>query len=266
MVESADRVLRLLELFRPGDSDLTLSTIAERMSLPKSSVHRLLATLIAREFVERDPLTRRYRLGLRVFEIGSVAIHERGLHRAAHPAIEELATTSGETCHLAVLSGTDAVYVYKIDGGRSITMSSRVGGRAPCYCTSIGKVLIAWAGGQTLEQVASSQFRAFTPNTIVDKDALAAELVKVRRKGYALDLEEFELGLRCISAPVRDHTGNVLAALGLAGPAGRLTTERLHELVGPVTMAAESVSRNLGHTGQRSQLPRAEVAPLAARA
>jgi len=222
--------------------------------------------MIAREFVERDPLTRRYRLGLRVFEIGSVAIHERGLHRAAHPVVEQLATANGETCHLAVLSGTDAVYVYKIDGGRSITMSSRVGGRAPCYCTSIGKVLIAWAGLQTFDRIAATTFNAFTPNTIVSKEALAGELEKVRREGYALDLEEFEVGLRCISAPVRDHTGNVLAALGLAGPTVRLTMDRLRELVGPVIEAAEAVSHNLGYVSQQSHGARARAAQVAARA
>lgn len=254
MLESADRVLRLLELFRPGERDLTLSEIAERLSLPKSSVHRLLGTLMVHEFIERDAATRRYRLGLRVFEIGSVAIHERGLHKAAHPMVEELAATSGETCHLAVLSGTDAVYVYKIGGARSIIMSSRVGGRAPCYCTSIGKVLIAWSGEELIKRVVSNGFHAYTPNTIASADTLASELEKVRRRGYAVDIEEFERGLRCISAPVRDHTGGVVAALGLAGPASRLTTERLRELVAPVIAAADAVSRSLGNASDRSAI------------
>ncbi len=252
MLESADRVLRLLELFRPSEGDLSLTQLAERMSLPKSSVHRLLGTLIAHEFVERDPATRRYRLGLRVFEIGSVAIHERGLHKAAHPIVEQLAISSGETCHLAVLAGVDAVYVYKIDGARTVIMSSRVGGRAPCYCTSIGKVLIAWAADEVFERVVASGFHAFTTNTIMSRDELATELDKVRRKGYALDLEEFERGLRCIAAPVRDHAGLVVAALGLAGPANRLSNERLRAVVDPVMGAADAVSRNLGYVRNRN--------------
>ena len=135
MIESADRVLRVLESFNGSDRDVSLSEIAERVALPKSSVHRLLATLIGHDLVERDPATRRYRLGIRLFELGSAAIHERGLHRAAHPALEQLSSSTGETCHLAVLSGTEAVYVYKLDGPSSIIMSSRVGGRAACHAT-----------------------------------------------------------------------------------------------------------------------------------
>ncbi|MBO0687591.1 MAG: IclR family transcriptional regulator, partial [Candidatus Dormibacteraeota bacterium] len=135
MLESADRVLRALEAFTTGERDLSLSEVAQRMELPKSSVHRLLATLDSHSFIEQDPVTRRYRLGIRLFEIGSAAIHERGLHSATHPILEQLAITTGETCHLAVLSDSDAVYIYKIDGPSNFSMSSRVGGRAPCHCT-----------------------------------------------------------------------------------------------------------------------------------
>jgi DNA-binding IclR family transcriptional regulator len=251
MLESANRVLRLLEAFRPGEKDLSLTQIAERLSLPKSSTHRLLDTLIEHEFIEREPASRRYRLGLRVFEIGSIAIHERGLHGAAHPIVERLAISTSETCHLAVLSGTEAVYVYKIDGSSSIIMSSRVGGRAPCYCTSIGKVLIAWSGDEIFRRVVRSGFHAYTPSTITKVARLSSELEKVRRKGYALDLEEFERGLRCIAAPVRDQMGNVVAALGLAGPASRLNSERLRALGEPVMAAAVGVSRNLGFVRQQ---------------
>jgi DNA-binding IclR family transcriptional regulator len=247
MLESADRALRVLELFNGSQRSLSLSEIADRMSLPKSSVHRLLTTLLAHEFIERDPATRRYRLGIKLFEIGSLVIHARGLHAAAHPVVEQLAVSTGETCHLAVLSGTDAVYVYKIDGASTIIMSSRVGGRAPSHCTSIGKVLIAWAGDEIFQQVARRGFHRYTPNTIVDAARLAAELEQVRLDGYALDREEFQTGLCCIAAPVRDHSGRVLAALGLAGPSNRLTEQRLLELAAPVTNAADALSRNLGY-------------------
>jgi DNA-binding IclR family transcriptional regulator len=246
MLESADRVLRVLELFNAGERNLSLSEIADRMSLPKSSVHRLLSTLLAHGFIERDPSTRRYRLGIKLFEIGSLVIHERGLHAAAHPVVEELAVSTGETCHLAVLSGTDAVYVYKIDGASTIIMSSRVGGRAPCYCTSIGKVLVAWSGEEIFQQVVRGGFHAFTGNTIRDEGWFAAELERVRSDGYALDLEEYQPGLCCIAAPVRDHSGRVLATLGLAGPSSRLSEQRLRQLAAPLTTAAQALSRNLG--------------------
>jgi DNA-binding IclR family transcriptional regulator len=257
MVEAADRVLRVLQSFEPGDRDVSLGEIATRVGLPKSSVHRLLATLTAHRLVERDPSTRRYRLGIRLFELGSAAIHERGLHSATLPALEDLSARSGETCHLAVLSGTEAVYVYKLDGPSSIIMSSRVGGRAPCHATSIGKVLAASAGDDFLRALRELPLRRFTPRTITSLKAFEAELTSVRGQGYALDLEEFEEGLRCIAAPVRDHSGRVIAALGIAGPRRRLEDERLGGLVEIVIAAAQRLSRNLGHLDARPEIRRA---------
>jgi DNA-binding IclR family transcriptional regulator len=254
MIESADRVLRVLESFDPSERDVSLGEIAERVALPKSSVHRLLATLIGHGLVERDPATRRYRLGIRLFELGSAAIHERGLHSAAHPALEQLSSSTGETCHLAMLSGTEAVYVYKLDGPSSIIMSSRVGGRAPCHATSIGKVLAAWGGEDLFRVLRTRQLRPYTPNTITTVKALEAELDRVREQGYALDLEEFEEGLRCIAAPVRDHSARVVAALGIAGPRRRFEADHLDPLVKIVVAAAGDLSRNLGYVDWHHQV------------
>ena len=246
MVESADRVLRILQSFAPYDRDVSLGDIAERVELPKSSVHRLLVTLIAHGFVERDDSTRRYKLGIKLFELGSAAIHERGLQGSAQPALDELSRVTGETCHLAVLSGTEAVYVYKLDGTSSIIMSSRVGGRAPVHATSIGKVLTAWSSPEVMALVRKAPMKASTRNTITSFRAFDAELQKVRASGYALDLEEFEMGLRCIAAPVRDQSARVIAALGIAGPRSRLGDTRLKKLVPIVVDAADLLSRNLG--------------------
>ena len=246
MVESANRVLRVLESFAPSDHDVSLGDLADRLGLPKSSVHRMLATLVAHGFVERDVATRRYRLGIRLFELGSAAIHERGLHATAPPALEQLTLLTGETCHLAVLSGLEAVYVYKSDSPASIMMSSRVGGRAPCHATSIGKVLAAWDDTGLVESLLKLDLYKFTPNTITTANALRAELAKVRSGGYALDLEELEEGLRCIAAPVFDHSSRIVAALGVAGPNRRFHEEQLAKLIPIVVDAAEQLSRRLG--------------------
>lgn len=247
MLESADRVLRVLEAFTLHERDLSLTDIAKRLDLPKSSVHRLLATLIDHGLIERDLLTRRYRLGIKLFEIGSTAIQERGLQGSAYPVLEALTRQTGETTHLAVLSGIEAVYVYKIDSPSSIMMPSRVGGRAPCHCTSIGKVLLAWNTEDLYNQVVWSGLRPFTKNTITSEAGLEAELAQVRSQGYALDREEFEEGLHCVAAPVRDHGGRVVAAMGVAGPSRRLREDQLRQLVGPVTHSALELSRSLGY-------------------
>ncbi len=246
MVESADRLLRILESFGARERDVSLADLADRVALPKSSVHRLLTTLVAHGFVDRDPATRRYTLGIRLFELGSAAIHERGLHGAAQPQLEELSRATGETCHLAVLSGTEAVYVYKVDGPSDISMSSRVGGRAPCHATSIGKVLIAWAAPEHVAAVRAHPMAAITANTITLLARFDAELARVRAQGYALDLEEYSEGLNCISAPVRDQMGRVSAALGIAGPRTRIHGDRLVALIPMVVASAHELSRQLG--------------------
>jgi IclR family KDG regulon transcriptional repressor len=252
MVESADRMLRILEAFGARERDVSLGDLADRVGLPKSSVHRLLTTLIAHGFIDRDPGTRRYTLGIRLFELGSAAIHERGLHGAAQPQLEELSRTTGETCHLAVLSGIEAVYVYKVEGRSTISMSSRVGGRAPCYATSIGKVLVAWGSPNLVAEVRAHPMVAWTAHTITTVEAFDAELSAVRTQGYALDLEEYAEGLNCIAAPVRDQGGGVMAALGIAGPRTRIEERRLAELTPVVVAAANELSRNLGFVEDHS--------------
>lgn len=258
-MESADRVLRVLEVFGPAEHDLTLSDIAERMQLPKSSVHRLLGTLISRGYVERDSQNHRYSLGIRLFEVGSNVIHGRGLHAAAHPILEELTMTTGETSHLAVGSGTEAVYVYKLDGPSAIQMPSRVGGRAPGHATSIGKVLLAWGGAEIRRELDGGTLRPYTSNTIVDLARLDEELEAVRARGYATDLEEFEIGLRCIAAPVYDMSDRVIAAVGIAAPAIRLNPDTMDRAVEAVTGAGKAISRQLGHVRGAGRLPRAAV-------
>ena len=253
---SATRILRVLECFLPSDHDLSLSQIAERLSMTKSSIHRALTTLSVHGFVEQDPVTRRYRLGIRLFEIGAAAIHQRGLHGAAHPALVELATATGEACHLAVLSRTEAVYIYKIDGTSNFSMTSRVGGRAPIHCTSIGKVLLAWGSTSLLRRLVDGGLRQYTPETITSPTKLAEELERVRAKGYALDDGEYEVGLKCVAAPIRDHAGAVVAAIGIAGPASRLTDDYMVGLVPLVQSAGATVSRSLGYLDSNSHVLR----------
>jgi DNA-binding IclR family transcriptional regulator len=247
MLESADRVLRVIEVFHKSERDLSLSDIADRLSLPKSSVHRLLATLIDHDFIERDPLTRRYRLSIRLFEIGASVLRDRGLQSVAYPVVQNLAQTTRETCHLAVLSGIEAVYIYKVDGASSIIMSSRMGGRAPCYATSIGKILLAWGSEELFSRVVEAGLRPYTRHTITDPVALKAELETVQSRGYALDLEEFEEGLRCIAAPIHDHFGRIVAAIGIAGPSWRLSDNQLDGFVQAIMKAGDSISCNLGY-------------------
>jgi IclR family transcriptional regulator, KDG regulon repressor len=244
-VEAADRVLRILVAF-PSDRDMSLTEVASAVELPKSTVHRLLAVLIGRGFVEQDPATRRYRLGIRLFEIGSVAIQARGLHAVAHDVLQDLTNRTSVTSHLAVLSENSAVYVDKVDGPGSILMSSRIGRRAPLHATSIGKVLAAAGGKEAENRLVRSSLKAWTANTITSAKALREELATVRARGYALDMEEYEEGLRCVAAPVRGQNGAVTAAIGVAASTRYLDGRRFDEIVTMVVDAAADLSRSLG--------------------
>lgn len=246
-LESADRVLRVLEVFGPGERDLSLSDVAERLRLPKSSVHRLLHTLCGRGYVEQNMRTHRYSLGIRLFEVGSNVIRGRGLDGVAFTILDTLTTTTGETCHLAVRSGLEAVYVFKLDGPSTIPMPSRVGGRAPGHATSIGKVLLAWGDAETRRQVLEGSLHRYTSRTITDPDRLTAELDRVVQHGYATDLQEFEDGLNCVAAPVRDMTERVVAAVGIAAPSFRLNDTVMPGVVQAVIDAGDAISRQLGY-------------------
>jgi DNA-binding IclR family transcriptional regulator len=246
LVEAADRTLRILEAF-PPERDVSLGEVADAVALPKSSVHRLLAVLVARGFVEQDPVTRRYSLGIRLFELGATAIRARGLHGIAHGALHDLSVETKATSHLAVQSENMAVYVDKIDGPGVMAMSSRIGGRAPLHATSIGKVLVAWAGQDLEDRLARSRLGRFTSTTIGSGSDLRAELAAVRQRGYALDLEEYEEGLYCVAAPVFGQTGVVQAAIGIAASRRLFESRRPADLVGPVVRAAQRLCGGFGY-------------------
>ena len=243
---SLGKGLELLVLLAESDEPLRIVELAERAGRPKSTVHRLLATMLAMRVVEQTD-DGRYAIGLRLFEIGSRAIVRMSLRDVAAPELRRLSTELGETSHLGVLDENEIVYVEKVEGSASIRMSSQVGHRNPLHCTGIGKALLAFAGEGAIDAICDGELEARTEHTITDGDALREELARTRKRGFSIDDEEVEAGLRCVGAPVLEAEGRPLAAISIAGPAMRMDIERCRE-VGPVlTAAAERISRSLGH-------------------
>jgi IclR family transcriptional regulator, KDG regulon repressor len=239
--------VRLLEAFLDGPPEFGLSELGRRVGLSKSTVHRLTATLLEAGWLERDPATDRFRLGLRLFELGSLVAGQLEVRQCALPLMEELMDRVDETIHLAILEDDAMVYVAKVEGRHAIRLFSRVGQRGPVHATGVGKVLLAHAPPEVLERVLTDGLTRFTPRTIIEPAALRAELADVREQGYAVNVEESELGLASVAAPIRDHTGTVVAALSAAGPTQRLTSERLPGLIADVVDTAREVSRRMGH-------------------
>jgi DNA-binding IclR family transcriptional regulator len=246
-IQAIERAVAILGAFSAERPELGVTELAEVLDLHKSTVHRFLVNLERAGLVERIPRSGRYRLGLRLFELGSLVIQQMNLWDEALPFLEALVRESGETGHLAVLDGGEAIYVERVETRRALRIPSAMGRGYPVHATSLGKVLLAHQPDiRVREIIAERGLARFTRNTIADSDVLLAELAEVRRQGYAIDDEEYDEGLRCIGAPIMDHTGQVVAALGIGGPVTRVTPERVPELARLVKLAAKGLSHRLG--------------------
>jgi|DewCreStandDraft_1066081.scaffolds.fasta_scaffold02135_8 DNA-binding IclR family transcriptional regulator len=250
-MSSVEHMVRLLSLF-VDEPELGVREMSRRLALAKSSVHRMACELARAEFLEQDPVTRRYRLGLRLLELGGLVQARNELTVVAEPVLKALMRTSGETTHLSVLDGLEIVYVARIESNQSIRMFSRVGQRGPLYCTGSGKVVLAHQDPAFIDRVVAHGLHPYTPRTITDPAALREHLRQVRTQGYAVNEEERELGVSSLAAPIHDAAGTVTAAISIAGPAQRLTRERMRALIDPLIRGAEHVSRQLGWRGPSS--------------
>jgi len=242
-----DRVVKILECFTPDRTDMRLVEIAEATGLHKSTLYRLLEAMRAHRLIGFDAQSGRYHPGLKLFEIGSLAAGRFALERHAHPTLEHLANVSGETAHLCVLDGSDVVYIAKVECTRTLRIPSAIGQRNPAYCTGVGKAILAFlTPPQLAAYLAGTTFKPFTRKTLTTAGELKANLRQIALRGYAVDDQEREEGVRCVAAPVRDRAGEVVAAISIAGPSTRVTKERVAELANHVMRAAADVSVGLG--------------------
>lgn len=242
-----DRVIDILETFTRIGPDLGVSEISRALGLKKATAHRLLASLRRRGMVAQDPVTRRYRLGLKLWELGAMATLQVDWVDRVHGDLQQLMEATGETAHLAILSDGQILYVDKVESSHSLRMPSQVGRRNPVHCTGVGKAQIAFLPDEVLAGIVSRRGLAqFTSSTLTDLPALRAELAKVRARGYAVDNEEIEEGLVCIGAPVRDHIGHVVAGVSIAGPSSRLRPVTIPGHAAAVVQAAIAMSTILG--------------------
>ena len=248
-IRAVSHSLALVDALAATDHGRGVTELSEELQLAKSTVYRLLQTLVSHGYVVQDPSSGRYQLGLKFLELGTLVSNRLSILMIARPHLQRLMETTNETVHLGLLEGHEVVYADKIECSQTIRMYSRVGRRSPLHCTALGKALLAFQTEAVLRDVLRAGLDRRTPRTITTTRALRAELQQVREKGYASDDEEFEQGLRCLAAPVQDHTESVVASVGIAGPAVRLDPGRLPELVKLVIEAAASVSAALGSKG-----------------
>ncbi|MCA2210936.1 MULTISPECIES: IclR family transcriptional regulator [Nocardia] len=234
-----DRASLLLDAF-DGPGRLTLAQIVRRTGLPRSSAHRMLERLVQLRWLRREG--RDYELGIRLMELGSLAVHQDRLHRAAMPFLHELHRATGFVVHLAVLDGADVVYLDKIGGDLAAAVPTRVGGRRPAHCTAVGKAILASADERRLAEILTAQ-GSRTRYSINSRAQLDAELAKVRAHGVAVEREESLPGFGCIAAPIGDLGQAAVAAVSVCGPVDRMLFD--HRLSAPVRTTALNIWRHV---------------------
>jgi DNA-binding IclR family transcriptional regulator len=246
-LSSVRNAARLLKVFLSREQELGVSEIARRMGAGKSTVHRLLTTLAAEGLIEQDPGTGGYRLGIVVFELGEAVRVHMDLHAAASPVLAMLREQAHESSQIGILDGHEVVYVDRLESTQSLRLFTETGRRVPVHCTSSGKVLLAHLPPDQLAAVLDrAPLTPLTPHTITTRDALMTELGQVRRRGWAEAVQEREIGIASIAAPVRDATGAVVAAISIGAPLARLGAAARRRLGAVVAEAGEAVSHRLG--------------------
>jgi DNA-binding IclR family transcriptional regulator len=248
-VQVLDRALGILDLLSSEGPEVPLTELSGRLKLHKSTVHRLLMVLERHRLVERESATGKYRLGLKLFELGSKAVAHVDLGERARPSLKRLVFETGETAHLCILDRGEVLSLANVESPRTIRTPSTVGRRTAAHCTASGKVLLAHLPEEDLNDLINQNgLTTYTRNTITVPAELKSELQKVRDRGWALDNEEIEDNLKCIGAPVRNHSGRVVASISIAGPAFRLTAEKSPVLAQLVVKIAEELSAELGYS------------------
>lgn len=256
-VQVLDRALAALAILAASSSDCSLAELCPALKLHKSTVHRLMMVLEQHRLVVKNPETGRYRLGLRLYELGSRAIDGLDLRGRARPYLDRLQAEFGETVFFCILDEGQVFYVEKVESQRSVRTACTVGSRAPAYCTAVGKAMLAELPEAEVNQIVRRWgLKPVTANTITTAGALKAELKAVRTRGYAIDDEEKEQGLRCVSAAVRGHSGKLFAAMSVSGPAFRITRARIPEVGHAVMRAANELSAELGYQGTPLEVAR----------
>ncbi|WP_327686054.1 IclR family transcriptional regulator [Streptomyces sp. NBC_00467] len=250
LVPAVTRALDVLELFLDGDGTLTSPDITRKLQLPRTTVHELVTTLVARSYLVVVPgQPGRYRLGVRSYQLGSRYAEQLDLAAEGQRVAREVAGTCDETVHVAILENLDVIYIAKVDSTHAVRMVSAAGRRLPAHCTSVGKMLLAALPTDELNLRIdeAGALAAMTHNSITDPDELRAVLAETRRRGIAVEHRESNPDVSCVAAPVRDSSGRTVAALSISVPMIRWSQEREADLAELAVKGAEDLSTSLGY-------------------
>jgi len=250
IIQSLERALHILDLFDENTPELKISEISVRLNLHKSTLHSLLKTLQKHGYIDQDADSGKYRLGLKLLERGQLLLQSLDIRTVARKTLLDLSKHTGQTTHLVILDGREGVYIDKVEGEKAAIRYSRIGRRVPLHSSAVGKVLAAYSNPEDLKRLmAGYEFFPQTSKTIQDKEAFMEELAAVRRKGYAVDNEENEPGVRCAAAPIFDHAGRAVAAMSISTMVSAVGDEEFLGFVNFMKDQCSIISKQLGYRG-----------------
>jgi len=248
VVQSVDRTLQILNLFSLEKPEWGVTEISRVLNIYKSNVHNILSTLSEKDYLKKNPQNDKYKLGIKFFELGSVVIKNLNLRKIAHPYLEELLKKFNETVHLGVLVEGEVLSIEQEESSQSLSPRIFIGKRAPLHCTGVGKAIMAYLSQEKLALIIKEKGLArYTKNTITDEKELEAELEKIRRQGYAVDNIEHEEGVRCVAAPIRDYSDEVIASMSVSGPAFRIDESNIPIIATKVKECCDCISEEMGY-------------------
>ena len=244
------KTLEVLEIFlRKSEGEVGISEIAQLSGLKVSTAHRIASLLVDKGYLTQSGKRGKYSLGLKFLEFNNILKRNFRITDIALPHLEKLRISSGESCNLAILDKNEVVYIEHIECNQTLRTFTVVGNRAPLYCTGVGKIFLAQMTEDLRQSIVRKPLMRFTDNTITDFAELEKEISLIQRENVSIDNGEMDIGVRCLAAPVKDSTGNVIAAISVSGPFTRLNNRRIEELKPLIKSCGLEISRAIGYTG-----------------
>jgi DNA-binding IclR family transcriptional regulator len=246
-VQGIERIIKILDSFSLDEPELTLKELTNKTGLPKPTVYRIAEALNKVNILSKDDNVSKYRIGVKLFELGSLYLETLELRKLAFPEIEKLSKYTEESIHMGVLDGNEVTSIEGLGSTHNLQAKLWIGKRSPIYCTSIGKAILAFLPEKEQEEILTTiEFKRYTKNTITDKKNLKKELESIRRQGFALDNEEHDEGIMCVGAPIFNNKGEVVASISISGPKIRMKEQELEKYKKLLMDSVKRISDKLG--------------------
>jgi len=245
---SIDRALDIIETFTFRDPELTLVEISKRTGLALATVHRAIQTLLARGYIEQNPISGKYRLGMEFVRVGGVVIQRLDLVKIATPFLRDLSRKTEQHVNLSIYDRGEALCLVNVESFHSFRQGIQVGQRLPIYAGALSKVILAHLPAEKIEGIITDNLVSYTPQTIAQKEALLDELAAIKRQGYAESRGELALGAAALAAPMRNYENKVVAGISVSGPEHFYTGKNVGYFIGELLYTAADISHELGYS------------------